>query len=451
MDEIEDVETGPGPEPESPLPPSLHAVLEMCKAVLTAARRKKLKPKQFALPGGRYPIHDEAHARNALARVAQFGTPEEQRRVRAAVRKRYPKMGLSKAGPGDPAGRLRITKAEVTRLSLCRRAKNGLRTLYKSDDGSIQIDALVKAVDEGTLLAVMYAPERPDADGHLAGPEVVRGMLHSLMRNGAELDIEHDGKVLSPEQAYVAEAFTVQKGDPRFADWKNYDGTPAGDLTGAAAVQINIDDPVLRASRARGDWDGISLFGVGEGVPERVITKSAPQEDTMTPEQLKQLTDSFSAGLAALQTALVKSVTDLVKPGETQAEGAASADAVPAFEGDPTDPAALESYEKALRAHELRKAVSSGKMTADQIAELRKSLSESGPTDKDAGIEKGDSKEVRDLKLRLFKAQRRSNAPASGERSPEKTQIELDVAEGLELAKALTGEASGVSKGWNVH
>ena len=61
-------------------------------AVLTAAARKRLKPKQFALGKGRYPIHDAAHARNALARVSQHGTPAERARVRAAVRRRYPMM-----------------------------------------------------------------------------------------------------------------------------------------------------------------------------------------------------------------------------------------------------------------------------------------------------------------------------------------------------------------------
>jgi len=353
------------------------------------------------------------------------------------------------------AGRVRIKKAEVRRLSLCRQAKNGLCTLYKAD-GTLQLDALVKAVDEGTLLAVMYAPEREDADRHVADEGVVRQMLHSLMRNGAELDIEHDGKVLSREQAYVAEAFTVQKSDPRFADWRNYDGTPAGDLTGAAAVQINIDDPALRASRARGEWDGVSLFGVGEGVPEQVITKSSSRpEDTMTPEQLKQLMDAFSAGLAGLQTVLVKSVTELVRPAPEKVETPEPTpeprvEEFPAFVGDPLDLTALDTYEKAVRAYEFRKAVAGGKMTADEIAERRAALAVAAPSDKDAGIEKGDSQEVRDLKLRLFKAQRRSNAPAAGGSPIEKSQVELDIAEGLELAKSFIGESKAVS-GWNVH
>lgn len=42
------------------------------KAVLSTSARKKLTPEQFALPSKKkYPIHDKAHVRNALARAAQ--------------------------------------------------------------------------------------------------------------------------------------------------------------------------------------------------------------------------------------------------------------------------------------------------------------------------------------------------------------------------------------------
>lgn len=68
-------------------------------AELTARTRKKLKTSQFAIPERRaYPIHDESHARNALSRVSQFGTPEEKARVRAAVRRKFPSMGKAKKG-----------------------------------------------------------------------------------------------------------------------------------------------------------------------------------------------------------------------------------------------------------------------------------------------------------------------------------------------------------------
>lgn len=60
-------------------------------AILTTEHRDKLKAKTFAIPKGRkYPIHDEAHARNALARVRQHGTPEERNQVYSAVAKKYP-------------------------------------------------------------------------------------------------------------------------------------------------------------------------------------------------------------------------------------------------------------------------------------------------------------------------------------------------------------------------
>ncbi len=70
---------------------------------LTAEQRQKMPKSDFALPGkgegpkgagaGSYPIPDENHARNALARVAQHGTPEEKERVRAAVHRKFPDIG----------------------------------------------------------------------------------------------------------------------------------------------------------------------------------------------------------------------------------------------------------------------------------------------------------------------------------------------------------------------
>ena len=72
-------------------------------AVLTTKQRKALPSKEFALPGkgegpsgkgaGSYPLPDASHARNALARVSQHGTPAEKAKVRAKVAAKYPGMG----------------------------------------------------------------------------------------------------------------------------------------------------------------------------------------------------------------------------------------------------------------------------------------------------------------------------------------------------------------------
>jgi hypothetical protein len=62
-------------------------------SVLTYKQRKNLPKSEFALSGGRYPIPDPSHARNALARVSQYGTPTEKAEVRAKVHNKYPEIG----------------------------------------------------------------------------------------------------------------------------------------------------------------------------------------------------------------------------------------------------------------------------------------------------------------------------------------------------------------------
>lgn len=60
---------------------------------LTTKERNALPGKTFALPGRRYPINDPNHARNALARVSQYGSAGEKSKVRAAVHRKYPTIG----------------------------------------------------------------------------------------------------------------------------------------------------------------------------------------------------------------------------------------------------------------------------------------------------------------------------------------------------------------------
>jgi len=65
---------------------------------LTTKARKALSKGQFVFPGERrYPIHDKAHARNALSRVSQHGTPVEKAKVRAAVHRKFPNIGKDTA------------------------------------------------------------------------------------------------------------------------------------------------------------------------------------------------------------------------------------------------------------------------------------------------------------------------------------------------------------------
>lgn len=68
-------------------------------AKLSSAARSALPSKSFAEPDKRkYPIENEAHAKNALARVAHSGTAAEKAKVKAAVKKKYPSIGNKKKG-----------------------------------------------------------------------------------------------------------------------------------------------------------------------------------------------------------------------------------------------------------------------------------------------------------------------------------------------------------------
>jgi len=64
-------------------------------AKLTTAKRNAIPPEDFAGPDKTYPMNDDSHARNALARVAQHGTPALKKRVTAAVKRKYPSMQVA--------------------------------------------------------------------------------------------------------------------------------------------------------------------------------------------------------------------------------------------------------------------------------------------------------------------------------------------------------------------
>lgn len=85
-------------------------------AKLTYKQRKKMPKSSFAVPSkreggkGGYPIPDKAHARNALARVSQFGSSAEKAKVRSKVRKKFP--GIGKGAKRGRKVRGKITKSQ---------------------------------------------------------------------------------------------------------------------------------------------------------------------------------------------------------------------------------------------------------------------------------------------------------------------------------------------------
>lgn len=66
---------------------------EHFRGTLTYRQKQRLPDSDFVFPKERkYPIYNEAHARNALARVSAYGSDYEKEKVCNAVEKKYPSI-----------------------------------------------------------------------------------------------------------------------------------------------------------------------------------------------------------------------------------------------------------------------------------------------------------------------------------------------------------------------
>jgi len=328
--------------------------------------------------------------------------------------------------------RRRIKSADVQFVTLCPRGANRLPVLYKSD-GHVEFDALHKFDEEtGELLAVVYAPEMRDVEGDIASREVVRKMAHSFARNGAAIDIRHDGKPVGKDRAYVAETFVIQKGDARFSGWKDYSGAPV-DVTDAWGLLVKVDDPALR-KLYRSGWNGVSLFGPAEleieksdPVPDAGdLAKRMSGESEMKPEDVQKL-------IAENNVTLLDSIKKMLPAAPPAEKPAEKAGVVIKF--DPTDAKAVQAHLAKLEAEKV------DWTNPDAVkAHLAKLEAEKGekPAERAADPEAEKlKKEIDLLNARLTKLAKSSTAPAADKApvDPLKKEHDEQVAAGKSVAE----------------
>lgn len=278
----------------------------------------------------------------------------------------------------------RIKKAKITHISLVPRGANQMGVLYKQD-GHLEVNMIVKGFDDdkGELLAVVYSPNNVDSQGDYADEETIRDMAHSFAKDGEGIDLRHDGKVLSKEQAYVAESFIIQKGDERFKGTKTYNGEEV-DVTSGWGVLIKIEDLDLRKKYKSGEWQGVSMAGKAEMEKEEdtsieksivsAIKKILPfigvktttqgdQDVAMTEDQIKKaVSDGIAEGVAAVEKSR--------KDDKTKDSDSRNDPDRPVFKGDWTD-------DKALAKHEMDLAIWKARQDCgDDISELRKRMAD---------------------------------------------------------------------------
>jgi hypothetical protein len=242
----------------------------------------------------------------------------------------------------------RILKASIKFLSLVRRGANNMPVVYKSEEPLVEVRSLSKAQDNGELLVLCYPPDYRDAEGDIAAAEVVKEMAYEFARNGSKLDVFHDGKELSREQAFVAESFIIQKGDPRFAGWKDYDGKIV-DPTDSWGAVIKINDLALREEVKNQKISGVSVYG-----PAVVALNKSDSKTAETKEMPQMDLEKIIAELRKANEALVAKVAELVKPA-----------------ADPAQATKIAELEKSVK--ELTDAKTAG---AARVVELEKSMKE---------------------------------------------------------------------------
>lgn len=149
-------------------PPFDNLEATIIKAALSAEARSEIKPSNFAEPETRsYPIHDESHARNALARSS--GKPEEAR-VKAAVYRKYPalKPEVKKDdAPAEPQpGERRIATVAIqhgNHMLMGKRRDNGKWTVPGGhvDPGETMHQGALREVEEESGLQLAPGDVQP--------------------------------------------------------------------------------------------------------------------------------------------------------------------------------------------------------------------------------------------------------------------------------------------------
>jgi len=240
------------------------ADLQKTAADLTPAQRDKVKSKNFAVhPKGeepKYPIPDAAHARNALVRVRQFGSPSEKASVYKAVTKKYPALA---------------TRSDVIPEKTQRKAEKRLG-LGKGQESQKEEKPVQKLAWFGSSLgsAMRRGASRVTSGAHLpggggggGGAKLLGGFMHEGQAvPGVPEHILRATGHLGRDAAQVAQHAPVGAGELEAAGKAMRGGTLRGALEGMAG-------------KVRG------MFGGGAPAPsfERAVTAAARFNELTVP------------------------------------------------------------------------------------------------------------------------------------------------------------------------
>ena len=196
----------------------------VAKAKLSSKQRNSLSSSDFVFPDTReYPIPDESHARNALSRGAQNETGSRLAKIRAAVKRKFPGIDVS--------------KAEVE-LSV---------PIWKNEAKQI-------------VYGVVLTPGVRDSQGDIVTAGEIEKAAHGFLTNYRKHDVQHS------ERAGVAH--TVES----FVAPQDIDIAGQKVLKGSWVMGVHVPDAATWERCSKADHPepltGFSIGGTGERLPE---------------------------------------------------------------------------------------------------------------------------------------------------------------------------------------
>jgi Putative phage serine protease XkdF len=195
-------------------------------AKLTAKTRNALPDSAFALSGRRYPIHDRAHAIDALARAS--GKPEEAQ-VRRAVKRRYPDIKLRKA----------------------------MREALAKMQGEVEVSVpLWKDDAKQIVYGVVLTPGVRDSQGDIVSAGEIEKAAHRFLVEFRKHDVQH---AETPAGVETVESFIAPQ-DMQVAD------RPV--LKGSWVMATHVSDPGVWDRVRKGEITGYSIGGSGVRIPD---------------------------------------------------------------------------------------------------------------------------------------------------------------------------------------
>lgn len=314
----------------------------------------------------------------------------------------------------------KIKWINVDFISLCPRGKNRLKILYK-EDGRFEAGVSIKQAPtfdkNGEIIAAIYIPNHIDMDGDFASEaSAIKSMAHSHARNGSKLDLRHDEKSLTKEQAYVAESFIIQKGDPRFADLVDDEGQKV-DATGGWGAVIKLEDPELKANYEFAGWEGVSLYGDAmieylKSDEKKVITRLLNQSKEKVRMDESKVLELIKKALEPITESLVKLTT--VKKEEPAPKKEEELKA-PIFKGDPTRKEDVSAFQKELKKYNLMKSVDW--QNPEEVGKILLAIDKEDEKDKKLSKEDSD-KEIERLKAEITNLEKASKQAPSDPKDP---------------------------------